>query len=259
MQSIQAEKVIPEILNFAAREDTCILYGIGPGGSGKGTKFEIVTSVLSRAARIVTSEAIEDAKQHDNELGRSLLEQQEAQTSGGLIKDIPVLRAVNYRAQKEGLQAKRLLALDGVPRNRIQLDMLPKSKKRTIFVYFDITLKIALNRAQQRTHDRISRDLPPRPDDAPDIVQKRYSAFLQETYRGVVLHLLEHHAESMVTIDATTPIRDQVITILDKLGLSRGEYRQAIKHLDDENHQAGQLVNRVQTRRPSAVELMLAH
>jgi adenylate kinase len=218
-----------------------ILVLLGPPGVGKGTQAERI-SVHYSVPTISTGVMFRDAVAKGTELGRII--QRYKIDKGEFVPDEVVIGAVRDRINQDDCVDGCLL--DGFPRTvpqAISLDKLLEEMGRELLgaLNFDAPLDVIVSRFSGRLVCPVdgqsyhTENMPPiqpgicdvhqvalvrRPDDEPEVVQRRIEIYLEKT-----TPLTEYYREKgrLCTIDAnedTETVFSNVVSIID--GLRKG-------------------------------------
>lgn len=237
---------------------------VGPGGCGKETKAKILYNLFEalglRAAHVCTSSVIRRHSQMDTKLGEELRKADDIMRSGGMAPDEPVIDAISTELHSLFDEGYRIFLKDGFPRTVGQAKQTLHIRNLHL-IEFEMDLETSLQRARLRRTQAISKGQKPREDDSPEVVIKRFQVFQETTKPGI--KLVRNHCPKRVTsVQATDPIRCQVVRILKSMHLTREQVRDALSHLDNSEHPATKIITeiegRVTHRRDHRPELQLA-
>jgi adenylate kinase len=186
-----------------------IVLLLGPPGAGKGTQAHFLAGTLG-VPHVASGDLLREHRQRGTELGQAA---QAFMDSGDLVPDELVIDMIAERLSRP--DADRGALLDGFPRTRRQaqaLDSRLDERGRAVraALYLDVPREVPIERLAGRWlcricgatyHVRLSPsiasgvcpacggELYQRPDDRPEVVEKRIDVYLRET-----LPVIEHYA-----------------------------------------------------------------
>jgi adenylate kinase len=179
---------------------------LGPPGAGKGTQAQRLVDQYG-IVQLSTGDMLRAAVKAGTPLGIKVAD---IMARGALVSDDLVVATVSDRIDQP--DAKRGFILDGFPRTVPQaeaLDQMLKKKglKLDAVIAFNVDEGVLLHRIKNRIAQMRARGEPLRPDDDPDILQQRLTA-----YRAQTAPLVAHYAGSgllkavdgMASIDEVT-------------------------------------------------------
>jgi adenylate kinase len=216
---------------------------LGPPGAGKGTQARFLHDTLG-IPHIASGDLLREHRRRGTPLGKAA---EAYMDRGDLVPDQMVVEMIMDRLDRP--DTSRGALLDGFPRSRAQALIVDEhlaerqSEVRTA-LYFDVATEVLVERIAgrwlcpscQATYPSSSSKPPgdgrcqdckdelyQRPDDRPDVVQKRIEVYLRET-----LPVVEHYAQRgvLVRIDgnrAIEPVRASLCTVLG--GVVHGQRR----------------------------------
>ena len=166
---------------------------IGPPGSGKGTQAVRVAQWRS-VPHISTGDILRAAVRSESALGRRVAA---VMAAGGLVDDAIITELVEERLRAD--DASRGFVLDGFPRSLLQAQALDRLRapESFVIVLIDVPGEAIVRRLSSRrvcdactitqsvSHESVSREPCPycggnlvrRPDDNPDTIRRRLSAY----------------------------------------------------------------------------------
>jgi adenylate kinase len=212
-----------------------IVLLLGPPGAGKGTQARFLRDTL-QIPHVASGDLLREHRRRGTPVG---LAAQSYMDRGELVPDRLVIDMIMDRLDRD--DARRGALLDGFPRNQAQaaaLDRVLAERESVVrsAVYFDVARVVVVERiagrwlcpACQATYPSTS-SAPPgngrcvdcgdrlyqRPDDRPEVVQKRVEVYLRET-----LPVIEHYAERgvLVNVDGNRSIERVRVTLCSGLG-----------------------------------------
>ena len=223
--------------------DRQIILLLGPPGAGKGTQARFLHDLLN-VPHIASGDLLREHRRRGTPLGTAA---QAYMDQGELVPDQLVVDMIVERLRRD--DARRGALLDGFPRTRRQAEVVDENLAATsstigAALYLEVPTEILVQRIAgrwlcpscQATYPGHS-DVPPgdgrclgcgdvlyqRPDDRPDVVQKRIEVYLRET-RPVI----DHYADlgRLVRVDGTRAIEDVRATLCISMGgVVRGRRR----------------------------------
>jgi adenylate kinase len=179
---------------------------LGPPGAGKGTQAQRLVEQYG-VVQLSTGDMLRAAVKAGTPLGRKVAD---IMARGALVPDDLVVAIVEERIDRP--DAKRGFILDGFPRTVQQaeaLDRLLKKKglKLDAVIALQVDEDVLLHRIKNRIAQMRARGEPLRPDDNPDVLRERLTA-----YRAQTAPLVAHYAakgllktvDGMASIDEVT-------------------------------------------------------
>lgn len=224
-------------------------YGLaGAAGSGKGTKASVVSKLINEIgltpAYVCTSSVIRHHSKQDTELGQKLRDADQIMQSGGMAPDDPVIEAISTELHSLFENGFRIFFKDGFPRTIGQAKQALQIDKLSL-IEFEIDLATSLKRARLRREQALDQGLKPRDDDEPSVVIKRYQVYQQVTKPGIRV-IKDYCPKRVVTVQATDPIRAQIVKMLRSMHLDEEQIRNAISYLDNPNHPATKIITEIE-------------
>ncbi len=174
----------------------------GPPGAGKGTQAQILANSLG-IPQLSTGDMLRAEVADQSTLGKKV---EKIMEEGGLVSDEIILDIISERLQKEDCQKGFLL--DGFPRTRPQAEglnlTLNKVGKALDYVIEIVVPKETLmSRSQLRKREAMAKGETPRPDDNPEVMEKRLQTYADQTFPILPFYkVLGIHTE----VDGTLPI-----------------------------------------------------
>jgi adenylate kinase len=220
-----------------------IILLLGPPGAGKGTQARFLRDTLA-VPHIASGDLLREHRRRGTPLGNAV---QAYMDRGDLVPDQLVVDMVMGRLERA--DARRGALLDGFPRTRLQAqvvddDLAARRSIVRVALYLDVATEVLVERIAgrwlcpgcQATYPSHS-DTPPgdglcvacrdrlyqRPDDRPEVVQKRVEVYVRET-----LPVIEHYARRglQVRVDGNRSIEAVRVTLCSSLGgVVRGRRR----------------------------------
>jgi len=125
-----------------------IFIFLGPPGSGKGTQCGLLHDRLN-LSYISTGDLIRNEIAKQTELGKLV---QSVVDSGKFIEDSTILNCLRLRLQDMDFNSKRIILLDGIPRNIIQANALLESLGDDIkgIISLEADLNVLIERFEKR-------------------------------------------------------------------------------------------------------------
>ena len=147
---------------------------LGPPGAGKGTQGALLASRLG-LPKFATGDLLRDAVARGTPLGQRAREVMEA---GHLVSDEIILGVVREELQRP--EAAGGVIFDGVVRTIPQAEgvgalLAERGRRMDHVLFFDVTDEEILGRLARR------RDVEGRADDDPEAIQRRLSAYREQT------------------------------------------------------------------------------
>lgn len=188
---------------------------LGGPGAGKGTQARLLCRHLE-ISEISTSDMLRTAIASQSELGRQA---QVYVEKGELVPDPILIEFIRERLLRDDAASKGWL-LEGYPRTAFQaeeLDFLLDDLGQQLdwAIYLEVSQSVMMSRCLERV--RSERGLPftseMRPDDNPDIVQRRIELFYERT-----IPILEYYGyrNRLLTINGNQAIEQVQQEILQK-------------------------------------------
>ena len=241
------------------------IYGlVGPGGCGKETKGEILCRLMAevggKSVRVCTSDVIRKNQNRDDDIGQLAKAAAQIMSSGDMVPDILVMDVLATELKLLFRQGFRTFLMDGFPRTVYQAKSVLPLNRMHVFE-FAMNLETSLVRARARRNHAISHGMTPRDDDHPETVVRRFQVFQQITRPGI--RVVKNYCTGRVTtIEATDPIRCQVVKMLKSMHFGTEKIKAMLSHLDNSTHPVTQKITniegRVAHRRNHRPELQLA-
>jgi adenylate kinase len=220
-----------------------IILLLGPPGAGKGTQARFLRDTLG-IPHIASGDLLREHRRRGTPLGKAATAYMDR---GELVPDQMVVDMIMERIDRP--DAQRGAFLDGFPRSRVQalavdehLAKLQSEVRQAL--YLDVATEVLVNRIAgrwlcpscQATYPSQSGKAPnegrcqackdelyQRPDDHPDVVQKRIKVYLRET-----MPVVDHYGRKdvMVRVDGNRSIEAVRATLCASLGgVVRGQRR----------------------------------
>jgi adenylate kinase len=220
-----------------------IILLLGPPGAGKGTQARFLRDTLG-IPHIASGDLLREHRRRGTPLGKAATAYMDR---GELVPDQMVVDMVMDRLQRP--DAARGAFLDGFPRSLVQAQAVDEHLARMHSevrqaLYLEVATEVLVDRIAgrwlcpscQATYPSHSGKAPnegrcqackdelyQRPDDHPDVVQKRIEVYLRET-----MPVIDHYARSgaMVRVDGNRSIEAVRATLCASLGgVVRGQRR----------------------------------
>lgn len=227
---------------------------IGAPGAGKEKKGLILAHLLSGCCmRLITSDEIRSARTYEGTdehclfIKALLQDSEEQQRAGKLVDDAPVLHIFEHRVRSaHEIHAAKLIIWDGFPRNMGQAKHLIKCRLPYSAIHLDISYDECLRRVEER-----ARKNGPRDDDRE--APRRYRDFEKETLPAIRI-LKRHDVHSVLPVNGTLPVRDQVMRMLrfikEQTSLVRIDLGAISAMLDHPGHPAREVIDEMEGRIP---------
>jgi adenylate kinase len=153
---------------------------LGPPGAGKGTQAQHLVAKYG-LVQLSTGEMLRAAVKAGTALGRQV---QDTMASGALCPDDVVIAIVEDRIEQP--DARKGFILDGFPRTVAQAQALDRMlAKHGIALEAVIELRVdedaLIRRIESRIADMKARGETLRPDDSPDVLHRRLTAYREQT------------------------------------------------------------------------------
>jgi adenylate kinase len=220
-----------------------IILLLGPPGAGKGTQARFLRDTLG-IPHIASGDLLREHRRRGTPLGKAATAFMDR---GDLVPDQMVVDMVMDRLERP--DAQRGAFLDGFPRSRVQAQAVDEhlARRRSevrLALYLDVATEVLVDRIAgrwlcpscQATYPSHSGTAPhggrcqackdelyQRPDDHPEVVQKRIEVYLRET-----LPVIDHYSRGdlMVRVDGNRSIELVRATLCASLGgVVRGHRR----------------------------------
>lgn len=197
----------------AASEDITVVKVFGKNGTGKGT---MVDGLRGQGVHVVESgKIVRDAMEEDGEYTEELGPYIKGSINGGLIPDeimVPIAAEKLALSLIDASNPTEIVVLDGVVRTDNQNKMFKEwvlaeiqlnADLNLVPIYLDAPDDLVIKRSTERREKDIAEKGISRPDDKPEIVQKRL-----ETFRKHTLPVVKKYAadNKLYTIDAKQSI-----------------------------------------------------
>jgi adenylate kinase len=183
------------------------LLVLGPQGAGKGTQAKRISTDYA-IPHISTGDMFRAAIAAQSELGKHV---EPLLASGTLVPDDVTVALIRERLGQ--FDAKRGFVLDGFPRNAPQADALDEmldeiGRRLDAILFFDLPDDIATGRMLRRAEEE------GRPDDTPEVIQRRLA-----TYHAETEPIVEHYrlTGKLVTLHAERAINEVYAEIQEAL------------------------------------------
>jgi adenylate kinase len=199
----------------------------GINGSGKDTQAKILSDRLANSEAISTGDVFRGAIHEDGEYAKYhklLVPYEDGISRGELLPDDAILEVfwdLNSEQAKRGVSQ---FVYSGFPRTLIQLMKVDErfawlSLQQRLFykhVFLDLSEEEAMNRSERRREITIAKGFEPRPDDIPEVIQRRFGIFKAET-----MPMVESLREQgrLTVVDANATISEVRYRLLHALGL----------------------------------------
>lgn len=227
-----------------------IICLVGAGGVGKKVKGLILTEVgVAPMYRFEMSELINGHRSHpESAIGKMLVGSEDVQSKGGLVNDAPVICLFEDACIMGHHSGANWLLGDGFPRSVGQAKYLLQCGVPYTLIYLEADKNTSLKRIRLRAELTGGRS-----DDsaAPD----RYQTFMKETLPAIRM-LKRTNPNSVIRVDATAPLREQITRILRFVILRSNMHKPkmalqlAMKRLDNPRHPAAMMIRDVESGKP---------
>jgi len=225
-----------------------IILLLGPPGAGKGTQARFLRDTLG-IPHIASGDLLREHRRRGTPLGKAATAYMDR---GDLVPDQMVVDMVMERLERP--DAQRGAFLDGFPRSKVQAlavdEHLAKLHAEVrLALYLDVAKEVLVDRIAgrwlcpscQATYPSHSGTAPnegrcqacmdelyQRPDDHPEVVQKRIEVYLQET-----MPVIDHYGASnlVVRLDGNRSIEQVRATLCASLGCVVRGHRRSHWHL----------------------------
>ncbi|MDE2188155.1 MAG: nucleoside monophosphate kinase [Patescibacteria group bacterium] len=218
---------------------------MGKPGAGKGDKGKMIEALGTDygIGRIVTSDMIRENILGNTPLGLEFKKYEVGMVERKLMPTELVLEGLAMEIIELHQNGKRIIILDGAPRDERQAKALLSCHVPFKLFEFDISDKEAYRRDQIRaTYEK-------RLDNGK--VPEGLKVFESVTARGI--RLAKKAAGVYERIDGTKPMRSQVAQVLRELGFRQHEFNQMMQKLDNKNHPATIIMDMAEGRRARSV------
>lgn len=148
---------------------------LGPQGCGKGTQAALLSKRLD-IPQLSMGQLLRETAKGTGPLAEQIRQIQQA---GNLVTDEVAIKVLDARLQQP--DTKRGYILDGFPRNEEQFLAFEKYATPTMVLVIDVPSEVSVPRLMKRA------ELEHRPDDTPEVIQKRLRIYEEET-KPVIRH-----------------------------------------------------------------------
>lgn len=194
---------------------TNFIYINGKGSCGKDTQAELIVEKLGeKTIKLSTGDIYREARDGTGEYGKyhDLIAPfiEEVDKNGGYVSDEVIFNIVKVVVFDKLLEGKETLVFTGFPRTIIQQELMDELTKSldgadSQYIHFDISDKTSRERATIRRQKSKEQNLPIRPDDQEEVVERRLKTFKELTY-PMLLHL--DRQSRLISINAEGTIED---------------------------------------------------
>jgi adenylate kinase len=187
---------------------------LGPPGAGKGTQARFLVEQRGMI-HLSTGDMLRAARNSGTPMGRQAAE---VMDQGGLVTDAIVIGLIGEAL--DGPAGQRGAIFDGFPRTLAQADALAELLARKgLRLAAAIELRVddaaLVARIVRRAEESRAAGQPVRPDDTPEVFEKR----LREYYKNTAPLIGYYHAKGLLrTVDGLAPIdavRNAIAAVLD--------------------------------------------
>jgi adenylate kinase len=187
---------------------------LGPPGAGKGTQARFLVEQRGMI-HLSTGDMLRAARDSGTPMGRQAAE---VMDQGGLVTDAIVIGLIGEAL--DGPAGQRGAIFDGFPRTLAQADALAELLARKgLRLAAAIELRVddaaLVARIVRRAEESRAAGQPVRPDDTPEVFEKR----LREYYKNTAPLIGYYHAKGLLrTVDGLAPIdavRNAIAAVLD--------------------------------------------
>lgn len=201
------------------------IFEHGKGCSGKDTQAHLIREHLGEdAIELSTGDIFRSATKGVGEYARfkEILDPyvQKVKHEGGFIPDEPIVNIVKTIVSEKIEGGITTFIFTGFPRTEVQLElvdeMLQELGAQSTHIFFDVSDEEIRERAKNRKENAIKNGEDSRPEDEPDVVEKRLVEYYRQTYPMVLRLDLENR---LIKIDgeSTIPeVREEVNRGLSK-------------------------------------------
>lgn len=182
---------------------------LGPPGAGKGTQAKTLVDRYG-IVQLSTGDMLRAAVAAETPIG---LKAKDIMARGGLVPDEVVVGIVSDRIDQP--DAKRGFILDGFPRTVPQAEALDrmlaeKGLKLDAVVELKVDEEALIRRIETRVFEMRSMGMPIRPDDTPEVLKQRLSAYREQT-----APLIAHYGKTgmLRTVDGMASIAEVTAAI----------------------------------------------
>ncbi len=182
---------------------------LGPPGAGKGTQAQHLVAKYG-LVQLSTGDMLRAAVKAGNPIGRQV---QDIMARGALCPDEIVVAIVEQRIEQP--DARKGFILDGFPRTVAQAEALDRMlKKHGLELEAVIELRVDENalikRIENRIADMTARGEQLRPDDNPEVLHRRLTAYREQT-APLIAYYRRHRV--LRTVDGMAPIPEVAVQI----------------------------------------------
>jgi adenylate kinase len=163
---------------------------LGPPGAGKGTQAQHLVAKYG-LVQLSTGDMLRAAVKAQTPLGRQV---EHIMASGALCPDDVVVAIVEERIEQP--DARKGFILDGFPRTVAQAEALDRMLKRhgaglDAVIELKVDEAALLRRIENRIAQMTAQGQPLRPDDNPDVLHRRLTAYREQT--APLIHYYRNH------------------------------------------------------------------
>lgn len=187
----------------------------GKGSCGKDTQADILLQTLgNKAIKLSTGDIYRDARDGTGEYGKyhDLIAPYIAEVDkmGGYVCDEVIFNIVKIVVSDKISEGKETIIFTGFPRTIGQLELMDQlvsslEGSKSYHLHFDISDETSRSRARNRRLFAKQNDLPVRPDDEEEVIEKRLKKFKEATYPMLVE--LDQEGR-LISINAEGAIKD---------------------------------------------------